>query len=87
MDFKARCIGIKDEGIRIFKMIYDGIFYEILDQLGTMPLPPYIKEKVRWSNRYQTVYAKLKCTSHQLLVFILMKLLIERYRDDRVLIR
>ena len=46
---KAKCIEIKDEGIRVFEMIYDGIFYEILDQLGTMPLPPYIKEKDRKS--------------------------------------
>ena len=42
---KAQCTEIREEGIRIFKMIYDGIFYEILDQLGIMPLPPYIKEK------------------------------------------
>ena len=53
---KAKCLEIKDEGIRVFKMIYDGIFYEILDQLGTMPLPPYIKEKLN----YQTVYAKIE---------------------------
>ncbi|MFQ6792803.1 tRNA preQ1(34) S-adenosylmethionine ribosyltransferase-isomerase QueA [Thomasclavelia sp.] len=57
---KAKCIEVKDEGIRIFKMIYDGIFYEILDQLGTMPLPPYIKEKLDDQNRYQTVYAKIE---------------------------
>ena len=49
---KAKCIEIKDEGIRVFEMIYDGIFYEILDQLGTMPLPPYIKEKLEDKNRY-----------------------------------
>ena len=57
---KAQCIEIRDEGIRIFKMIYDGIFYEILDQLGTMPLPPYIKEKLNDPDRYQTVYAKVE---------------------------
>lgn len=57
---KAKCIEVKDEGIRIFEMIYDGIFYEILDQLGTMPLPPYIKEKLEDKNRYQTVYAKIE---------------------------
>lgn len=57
---KAKCIEIRDEGIRIFKMIYDGIFYEILDQLGTMPLPPYIKEKLNDPDRYQTVYAKVE---------------------------
>ena len=55
---KAKCIEEKDEGIRIFKFIYDGIFYEILDVLGTMPLPPYIHEKLEDQDRYQTVYAK-----------------------------
>ena len=54
----AKCIGVKDEGIRIFVFIYDGIFYELLDKLGTMPLPPYIKEKLNDKERYQTVYAK-----------------------------
>lgn len=57
---KAKCTSIGEEGIRFFKMIYDGIFYEILDQLGTMPLPPYIKEKLHDSSRYQTVYAKIE---------------------------
>ena len=55
---KAECIGIGDEGIRIFKLIYDGILYEILDKLGEMPLPPYIHEKLENKDRYQTVYAK-----------------------------
>ena len=55
---KAECIEIKDEGIRVFKFIYDGIFYEILDELGEMPLPPYIHEKLKDKDRYQTVYAK-----------------------------
>ena len=55
---KARCIGVKEEGIRNFEFIYDGIFYEILDKLGTMPLPPYIKVKLEDQSRYQTVYAK-----------------------------
>ncbi len=57
---KAECIEVKDEGIRIFKMIYQGIFLEILDELGTMPLPPYIKEKLSDKDRYQTVYAKVE---------------------------
>lgn len=57
---QATCIEVKAEGIRIFKMSYTGIFYEILDQLGTMPLPPYIKEKLEDKNRYQTVYAKIE---------------------------
>ena len=55
---KAECTEIKDEGIRYFDFIYDGIFYEILDKLGTMPLPPYIKTKLDDQSRYQTVYAK-----------------------------
>ena len=55
---KAKCIDIGDEGIRKVEFIYDGIFYEILDKLGTMPLPPYIKEKLKEKDRYQTVYAK-----------------------------
>ena len=54
----AKCIGVKDDGIRIFVFIYDGIFYEILDELGEMPLPPYIHEKLNNKDRYQTVYAK-----------------------------
>ncbi|MBQ2872494.1 MAG: tRNA preQ1(34) S-adenosylmethionine ribosyltransferase-isomerase QueA [Bacilli bacterium] len=55
---KAICIGIGEEGIRMLKFEYDGIFYEILDKLGSMPLPPYIKEKLKDKDRYQTVYAK-----------------------------
>lgn len=57
---KAQCIEVRDEGIRLFKMIYDGIFYEVLDHLGTMPLPPYIKEKLAEPDRYNTVYAKVE---------------------------
>jgi len=55
---KAKCIKIDEEGIRHLEFIYDGLFYEILDKLGTMPLPPYIKEKLENKDRYQTVYAK-----------------------------
>ena len=55
---KARCVEAKDEGIRLFKLEYDGILYEILDKLGEMPLPPYIHEKLEDKDRYQTVYAK-----------------------------
>lgn len=54
----AKCIKEDEEGKRIFELIYDGIFYEILDELGTMPLPPYIHEKLEDQDRYQTVYAK-----------------------------
>lgn len=55
---KAKCIEVKEEGLRIFELIYEGILYEILDKLGTMPLPPYIHEQLEDQNRYQTVYAK-----------------------------
>ena len=55
---KAKVSEIKDEGITIVKLIYDGILMEILEKLGTMPLPPYIHEKLSDQNRYQTVYAK-----------------------------
>lgn len=55
---KAKCTGIGDEGIRVLEFIYSGIFYEILDSLGEMPLPPYIHEKLEDKDRYQTVYAK-----------------------------
>lgn len=55
---KAECISIGEEGIRVFKFIYSGIFYEILDELGEMPLPPYIHEKLKDKDRYNTVYAK-----------------------------
>lgn len=55
---KAECIEEKEEGIRVFKFVYEGIFYEILDELGTMPLPPYIHEQLQDKDRYQTVYAK-----------------------------
>ena len=55
---KAKCIKEEDEGIRHFTLLYDGILYEILDKLGTMPLPPYIHEKLNDQSRYQTVYAK-----------------------------
>ena len=56
----AKCIAVYDEGIRDFQMIYKGVFYEILDALGEMPLPPYIHEKLIDQDRYQTVYNKYK---------------------------
>lgn len=55
---KAKCLEVDDEGIRKIEFKYDGIFMEILDKLGTMPLPPYIKTKLKDKDRYQTVYAK-----------------------------
>lgn len=51
-------IDIVDEGNRLIQFHYDGMFEEILDQLGEMPLPPYITHKLQDKNRYQTVYAK-----------------------------
>lgn len=54
----AECLEEKEEGIRVFKFIYQGIFLEVLDQLGKMPLPPYIREQLCGNDRYQTVYAK-----------------------------
>ena len=56
----AECVEVKDEGIRKFKFIYEGIFLEVLDQLGKMPLPPYIKQQLCENDRYQTVYAKFE---------------------------
>ncbi len=51
-------IGVAEEGNRLVRFTYDGIFEEILDQLGQMPLPPYITHQLEDKNRYQTVYAK-----------------------------
>jgi len=55
---KAVIKEVVNQGNRIVEFIYDGIFEEILDKLGQMPLPPYITEKLEDKNRYQTVYAK-----------------------------
>ena len=55
---RAECIEELPEGGRRFKFDYDGVFYEILDELGTMPLPPYIREQLDDQDRYQTVYAR-----------------------------
>lgn len=55
---KAEIIDIKEYGIVHVKLLYEGILYEILEQLGEMPLPPYITEKLTDKDRYQTVYAK-----------------------------
>ena len=55
---KGEIIDVVDEGNRLIQFHYDGIFEEILDQLGEMPLPPYITHKLKDKNRYQTVYAK-----------------------------
>lgn len=55
---EATCIKEEDEGIRQFTFEYEGIFLEVLEELGTMPLPPYIHEQLEDQSRYQTVYAK-----------------------------
>ena len=55
---KAKVVEIKEEGITIVELIYEGILMEILEKLGTMPLPPYIHEKLENQSMYQTVYAK-----------------------------
>jgi len=57
---KAEVIDIKEGGTRIVKFMYKGIFNEILDKLGEMPLPPYITEKLNDRERYQTVYSKVE---------------------------
>jgi S-adenosylmethionine:tRNA ribosyltransferase-isomerase len=54
----GKVIDIVDEGNRLIQFSYDGIFEEVLDRLGEMPLPPYITHKLQDKNRYQTVYAK-----------------------------
>lgn len=55
----GECIERKDEGIRVFRMHYEGIFLEILDEVGTMPTPPYIHEKLQDKDRYNNVYATI----------------------------
>lgn len=59
-ELKGEVVDISDDGSRFIKFKYDGVFEEILDRLGEMPLPPYIKEKLEDSERYQTVYSKHK---------------------------
>jgi len=60
---RAKCTGLGEDGIRFFEFLYDGILMEILDELGSMPLPPYIHEKLNDSERYQTVYSKVNGSS------------------------
>ena len=58
-NLKLEVIGkIEESGSRVVRFIYDGVFEEIISSLGEMPLPPYIKEKLKDKERYQTVYAK-----------------------------
>lgn len=57
-DLTAEVIEVCEDGNRIVRFFYDGVFEEILDRLGNMPLPPYITQKLKDKERYQTVYAK-----------------------------
>ena len=57
---KGEVLDILQEGIRKIKFVYDGIFNEILDEIGAMPLPPYITAKLEDKERYQTVYSQIK---------------------------
>lgn len=57
-ELKAEVLKIGEQGNRIVRFSYQGIFEEILDRVGNMPLPPYIKEKLQDKERYQTVYSK-----------------------------
>ena len=54
----AEIVDIKNDGNRIVRFIFDGIFEEVLDKVGKVPLPPYITHELKDKNRYQTVYAK-----------------------------
>ena len=54
----ATVVDVVEEGNRLIQFHYEGIFEEILDELGQMPLPPYITHQLQDKNRYQTVYAK-----------------------------
>lgn len=57
-DLSLEVVDIKEDGNRIVDLKYEGIFQEILDRLGNVPLPPYIKEELKDKERYQTVYSK-----------------------------
>jgi len=57
---KAEILEVVEEGNRLVQFFYDGIWEEVLDSLGEMPLPPYITHKLQDKNRYQTVYAKFE---------------------------
>lgn len=60
---EAVCTMVGSEGKRTYQLKYNGILFEILDQLGEMPLPPYIKEQLEEKDRYQTVYSKKRGSS------------------------
>jgi S-adenosylmethionine:tRNA ribosyltransferase-isomerase len=56
---KGVCTAIEEEGVRLIQFEFSGIFLEVLESLGEIPLPPYIKEQLKDKDRYQTVYAKV----------------------------
>ncbi|MDO5329909.1 MAG: tRNA preQ1(34) S-adenosylmethionine ribosyltransferase-isomerase QueA [Bacillota bacterium] len=58
-ELTATCVKVLDEGIRHMEFHYEGIFLEVLESLGKMPLPPYIKKQISDNSEYQTVYAKV----------------------------
>lgn len=62
-ELQARVVEELDEGLRIVEFEFEGVFEEILERIGTMPLPPYIKEKLEDQERYQTVYSKVTGSS------------------------
>lgn len=57
---RAKCIELGEKGLRKYEMMYEGIFMEVLEELGNVPLPPYIHAKLENPERYQTVYAKVE---------------------------
>ncbi|MBE7045805.1 MAG: tRNA preQ1(34) S-adenosylmethionine ribosyltransferase-isomerase QueA [Ruminococcaceae bacterium] len=59
-ELKAKVIDVLDSGNRLVEFYYDGLFENVLDKLGQMPLPPYITHKLEDKERYQTVYSKIK---------------------------
>lgn len=62
-DLMGEVVGYADEGIREIKFTFDGVFEDVLDRIGTMPLPPYITKKLEDQSRYQTVYSKINGSS------------------------
>ncbi|MBE7076735.1 MAG: tRNA preQ1(34) S-adenosylmethionine ribosyltransferase-isomerase QueA [Clostridiales bacterium] len=62
-ELQCELLEIKEDGNRIVRFIFDGVFEEILDRAGSMPLPPYIHEKLKDKERYQTVYNKIEGSS------------------------
>lgn len=58
-ELTATVVGERDDGNKLVQFHYEGIFLEVLERLGKMPLPPYIKEELQDGERYQTVYSKI----------------------------